>query len=313
MDDRGADSLIETRLEHFLASELRRAERDYQQMSAWMPVSHKGAGRLGVAALVVCLVAVGALLRPWGGLVRNGPGGYPLGPDGIPLSIDGQPVLRGADIDIRLASKRDLSSFLVGGYLVLRPVVCPSPAPAPGESCDEDWRLEDAPDGSPRYSVRLDTASAGTTFVRTSGAPTVFRVQPIANVISNGLGIDRPKALLVEAVAWRQATKGRIPNSAMPPEGGQINDALVPDFIGVWGGPTGESIVGYAPKELMLDGPSPIGGSPGNPAPDVPVPVYGEDLTTLVGHMVAGRGFVPVSSSPPPSAPVVATASAGPP
>jgi hypothetical protein len=99
----------------------------------------------------------------------------------------------------------------------------------------------------------------------------------------------------------------------MPPEGGEINIALVPDFVGVWGGPTGETIVGYAPKDSLFN-PEPVrGGTPEDPPQSAPTPVYGEDLTTLVGHMVAGQGFVPLGSSPGPTDAAVVTAASPPP
>lgn len=314
MADWPSDRPIGARLRDYFASELRQAELDFPRVPLRRPGSRRVARPLGLAALAAVVVAAAVLLRPWGGLLPANLGSAPLGLDGLPLSIGGEPVLRGADIDARLGAPNDPTSFLAGGYLTLHPAACASPSPMPSGGCDEDWRLEDVPSGNPTHSVRLTTVGGVATFVRTSGAPTVFRVRPAVAVIGGGLGNEnRQQSLLIEAVVWRQPTKGRIPTEAMPPQGGDINMALVPDFIGVWGGPTGEVIVGYAPKELLLNPPSVVGGSPGNPPPDVPVPVYGEDLTTLVGHMVAGQGFVPLGSSPAPSAPIgIGSPSSGP-
>jgi hypothetical protein len=74
---------------------------------------------------------------------------------------------------------------------------------------------------------------------------------------------------------------------------------------------TGEAIVGYVPKGILLGPRSARGGTPQNPPQDIPMPVYGEDLTTLIGHMVAGQGFVPLSSSAAPSV-VIGSPSTGP-
>jgi hypothetical protein len=116
----------------------------------------------------------------------------------------------------------------------------------------------------------------------------------------------------VEAIAWRQPTKGPIPDSATPPEGGTPNDALVPDFVSAFGR-DGVSIAGYIPKAFLLDGGTLTPGSPSNPPQPEPLPVYGEDLATLVGHMVPGVGFVALGSTASPAGPVasVAAASAG--
>jgi hypothetical protein len=79
----------------------------------------------------------------------------------------------------------------------------------------------------------------------------------------------------------------------VPPPGpnGEVDASLAPDFIAV-AGPDG-GIVGYIPKRFLF------------PEPTTTVdlqepewPVYAEDLRTLIGHMVAGRGFVPLGVDP---------------
>lgn len=299
MVDRASDTAIEARLNEFLSAERRRAEADYPHLLLREPGSRRASAPLGLAVLAAVVVAAVVLVRPWGSLLPATSGGDPIGSDGIPLSIGGEAVLRGADIDERLAGD---TSFLAGGYLVLQPAACGPASPAPSAGCAEDWRLEDA---AGEHAVRVRTV--GATFVRTSGAATVFRVEP---VVDDGIGAEH-QALLIEETVWRQPTKGRIPDEATPPEGGDTNMALVPDFVGVWGGPTGETIVGYVPKDLLFNPRSEAGGTLENPPQDVPMPVYGEDLTTLVGHMVAGVGFVPLGESPAPSA-AVGSPSAGP-
>ena len=72
------------------------------------------------------------------------------------------------------------------------------------------------------------------------------------------------------------ATKG-----TMPPPGpnGEVDASSAPDFIAVAGRDGG--IAGYARKDDVLG------------LQDSAIPVYGNDLRTVVGQMVPGRGFVP--------------------
>lgn len=72
----------------------------------------------------------------------------------------------------------------------------------------------------------------------------------------------------------------------MPPPGpnGDVEASSAPDFIAVVGRDAG--IADYARKEDVL--------SPG----DAPFPVYGDDLRTVVGQMVPGKGFIPAGVDP---------------
>ena len=72
----------------------------------------------------------------------------------------------------------------------------------------------------------------------------------------------------------------------MPPPGsdGQVDPSSAPDFIAVTG--PGADIAGYARKEDVLQ--------PGTG----PIPVYGEDLRTVIGQMIPGKGFVPRGVDP---------------
>ncbi len=88
----------------------------------------------------------------------------------------------------------------------------------------------------------------------------------------------------------RDPSKGAMPPT--PPVGGSVDDSGAPDFIAV-AAPTG-GIAGYVSR-AMLDAPGPVNGFVGQ-APDLPV--YADDLRTLVGYSVAGRGFVPLGSEP---------------
>ena len=292
MVDRSAGSDVEVRLRAYLTSELRRAEVDYPALPR-QPRTRMAVGvPIGVALLAVALIAALLLLRPLLFGVDVQVGGPRLGSDGIPLSIGDEPVLRGSQIATRLQVGGTDPSFLAGGRLVLRTEVCSFPSPPPGQPsaiCPATWWVEDV--SGPQPSFQLITRTGGPTFVQTSGALTVFRVTDQFRCLACR------DVLLVEDVLWRQPTKGPIPPDAVPPAGGAINEALVPDFVSAYG-QDGVTIAGYVPKALLLHHSGSVPGSPDNPPQDQALPVYGEDLTTLVGHMVPGKGFVPLSVTP---------------
>ncbi len=86
------------------------------------------------------------------------------------------------------------------------------------------------------------------------------------------------------------ASKGIVPPAAFKP-GGPMDMSLVPDFVAA-SGPDG-SIVGYVPKSYLQPPPY----APGLVAVP-PIPVYADDLKTLVGHMYPSKGFVPLGVDP---------------
>jgi hypothetical protein len=104
----------------------------------------------------------------------------------------------------------------------------------------------------------------------------------------------------VVVAAWLVATAslaGCSPlasKGTMPPPGsnGQVDASAAPDFIAVAGRDGG--IAGYVPKMYLF----PDQGHASGRAEQPGAPVYGDDLLTLVGHMVAGRGFVPLGVDP---------------
>lgn len=99
-----------------------------------------------------------------------------------------------------------------------------------------------------------------------------------------GVGI---LAVTVGAVsALGSPTRGPIPPEAFPAEGGPIDQELVPDYIPALG-QDGEE-VGWVAKELAV----PV-VDPGNRQL---IPVYADDLKTVVGHMVGGYGFAPLGT-----------------
>ena len=82
-------------------------------------------------------------------------------------------------------------------------------------------------------------------------------------------------------------TKGPVPIV-----NGQMDTSRAPDFISVV---SGNKVVGYVPRRYVLP-PSPQ--SQADQLIGQAAPVYGPDLKTLVGHMYAGVGFVPLGKSP---------------
>jgi hypothetical protein len=103
--------------------------------------------------------------------------------------------------------------------------------------------------------------------------------------------ISRITLAAVVAAAFLAACLPSASKGTMPPPGpdGRVNASFAPDFIAIAG--RDGSIVGYVPKEAML---APAVGGP----VDAQEPVYGEDLYTVVGQMVPGKGFVPTGVDP---------------
>lgn len=305
MTDLPSGPSVGPRLRDYLVAELGRAERDFPSLPRPAPQSTGRRLPAGIALAVVAVVVavvIGPRLLP---VTSVGPGAIQIGTDGLPVSIDGEPVLRGDQITARSATT---GSFFAGGTLTLGSDPCPDATEPTAPPCDEWWRLAGATEASPRFALDGMTAAPG--FVRTSGALTVVRVEVFTGESSGpSLCTDCQGTLTVEAVAWRMPTKGPIPDNASPPQGGPTYPALVPDFVSAWAR-DGVTIAGYVPKRYLIGPFAPLPGTPSNPPQDEPQPVYADDLTTLVGHMVPGVGFVPLNSSAPPVGP---TASVAPP
>ncbi len=290
---------IDPRLRDYLDAELRQAEVEFASLPR--PVGRRSRGAaplatlLGAAVVLLAATFAGSQLL-W--RANTGPAAIQLGADGLPISIDGQPVLRGDAIGRRAVTG---GSFLAGGTLTLASDPCPAPAEPSAAPCMETWSLDDPAGAAPRFGLSGVASSPG--FVHTSGALTVVRVDGLAgSTAAASPCVDCAGALSVEAVVWRRPTKGPMSTNATPPQGGPMFDAFVPDFVAAWNR-DGTAIAGYVPKSYLI-GPFPdLPGSPSSPPQEPPTPVYGDDLTTLVGHMVAGVGFVPLGASPAPGSP----------
>lgn len=91
----------------------------------------------------------------------------------------------------------------------------------------------------------------------------------------------------------RAPTKGIIPPEAF--RAGTTDLALVPDYVVALG--RDGNAVGYVQREAALGlAPNSVDALGRPMAPTIPV--YGEDLVTIVGYMVPDRGFVPLGTDP---------------
>jgi len=287
MTDQLNDAEISARLDSLWTSELARAEADYQSLPGRPGTRAKLVVSAGAIAIVVAVLALAVVLRQVGGLPSPGSNGIQLGSDGLPLSIGGETVLRGDEIAQRLADD-PTAAFLAGGRLVVDGNGCSSDPSA--ATCVETWHLASVDGSGPTFN--LDGAADSTGFIRTSGALTVFRVDPVARPTCGSVAC--PTELSASTVAWRAPTKGPIPPGASSIDGA-IYEALWPDFVATYDS-DGETIAGYTAKADLLS------------THDRPFAVYGDDLKMIVGYQVAGQGFVPIgeySLAPAPSAPPV--------
>lgn len=103
------------------------------------------------------------------------------------------------------------------------------------------------------------------------------------------------------AIRHTPPSVGRIPQSAF--QNGRIDASQVPDFVPALD--QQGNVVGYVRKSDILPTPA---GSAGyslqpSPASKGPVPVYDSSLTSVVGYMDPGFGFVPVGSPLPAGTP----------
>jgi hypothetical protein len=272
MTDRWTDTELTARLQSAWTSEVTRAHADYQAIPRRAGTRLQFTVPGAVIAVAISVLALAILLRGVVGLPPTGSNSIQMGDDGLPVAIGGQTVLRGGQITQWLADPSAAGGILAGGRLVVEGTGCA--IAATDTPCIEAWQLVAPTSNGPSFPlVGLGDAPG---FVRTSGALTVLHVDRRAC-----RSVPCPDALTVSDVAWRAATKGRIPPNASSNQGATY-DALWPDFVGTYG-TDGETIAGFIAKADLL---GPIDG---------PLPVYGEDLSTLVGYQVPDRGFVPIS------------------
>jgi hypothetical protein len=308
MADRPSEPVAEASLRDFMAVELSQAERDFPLIPRRAAVSARRRAPIGILGAAVALLAFIVIApqvvdapNPKTGGTPISSDGPPLSADGLPLSIYGEHVAQGDEIASRLSE----GTFLAGGTLVLDTTPCPSRSAQRG--CGEVWELVAGPLDDPAAVFVLEIDAEVPGFVRTSGAPTVARV----HAYRSESGTLSSEFLVVEAFPWRQPTKGPVPDNATPPEGGETNGALWPDFVSTLAR-DGVTIAGYVPKAYLLDGGPITPGDPSDPPQALPQPVYGDDLTTVVGHMVPGVGFVALGGAAElptgPSASVAASA-----
>jgi hypothetical protein len=300
MADRPSEPVVEASLRDFLAAQLSQAEQDFPLIPRRAAVSARRRAPIGLLAAAVAVLAFVVIAPRVLDVPLPATGSTPIGTNGLPPSLYGEHVAQGGEIASRLSE----GTFLAGGTLVLDTTPCPSRSAQRG--CGEVWELVAGPVDDPAavFVLEIDPEVPG--FVRTSGAPTVARVQ----AYRSESGTLSSEVLVVEAISWRQPTKGPVPDNATPPEGGETNGALWPDFVSTFAR-DGVTIAGYIPKRYLLQPRIVTPGSPSDPPQTEPQPVYGDDLTTLVGHMVPGIGFVALGAvadvSSAPSASVAAS------
>lgn len=87
------------------------------------------------------------------------------------------------------------------------------------------------------------------------------------------------------AVVASSTTVGPIPHDAFAPNA-TMNVALIPDFVPALDRDGDQA--GYVRKEDL--------GAYNGKADTDPMPVYENDLVTVVGHMYAGIGYVPLGT-----------------
>ena len=116
--------------------------------------------------------------------------------------------------------------------------------------------------------------------------PSIFRASDRPTGVSGSLRFGELSLRAFASSTPRDPTRGTMPPSGGTPAGSS------PDFIAAAGG--GDQVVGYVPRE-ELDQPVPFNSFRGQ-APDQPV--YGDDLKTLVGYMVAEKGFIALGVDP---------------
>lgn len=79
-------------------------------------------------------------------------------------------------------------------------------------------------------------------------------------------------------------TRGALPPEAFDLDG--IDLSVAPDYVEALG--QDGQVVGYIPKQFF---------DKQHQSGKEPLPVYGDDLTTLIGHHVPGKGFVPLGTN----------------
>lgn len=119
------------------------------------------------------------------------------------------------------------------------------------------------------------------------GTPRVGQRGPRGRIVLVGLATMLVGGVAVSTVSAieRELSKGRVPSAAFG-SSGVVDARQIPDFVQALGR-DGE-VVGYVPRTAL-------GIYNGTADLDV-IPVYADDLATLVGHMVAGIGFVPLGA-----------------
>ena len=111
-----------------------------------------------------------------------------------------------------------------------------------------------------------------------SSAPLIVLVAVIG-LATNGFGV----------LSASGPSKGGMPHDYGP----GVAYSQIPDYLSVYIGPKPNQF-GYAPKAYLV---SPLGSS-NDPLDGRIAPIFASDLTTLIGHLYPGVGFVRLGTSP---------------
>jgi hypothetical protein len=122
------------------------------------------------------------------------------------------------------------------------------------------------------------------------GPPTTMVLFGAVIVLGIVLGAAKVAAT---SSAPEHATLGRIPDAALLQDGG-IDTKLVPDYVAVWNR-EGTAIAGYVAKDVLLGANEPTITTRAEASR---IPVYADDLATIVGYMVPDKGFVQPGVNP---------------
>ena len=301
MADLPSEPAVDPRLREFLAAELRQAELDFPHLPRPERVRARRRLPIGFLAAAVAVLAFVVVAPPFLGTVFEGTAGTPMGADGLPLSINGEPVLRGEAI----ASHAGDGGFLAGGTLVLdtspssldvgtgadrlRAGLDPCVGPALGPCCVVRARW-----GGNRTRLRAHVR-------RAHGRP--GRVAASAGGRSPRRGGGRVAP----------ADEGAHPRRCHPGRG-RADQRGTGAGLRVRVGPRWRHDRRVRAEADSAPSRDDAGWQSIESAQDLPQPVYGEDLATLVGHMVPGVGFVALGSTdvPPGASASVAAASVAP-
>ena len=132
--------------------------------------------------------------------------------------------------------------------------------------------------------LRMTAVAAVFALAAVTGVAAVQGLTAVRSQLGSPAG-SQPSAAPAASPA-DEVTKGPVPESARRPDG-TIDLSQVPDFIPAL---DGDEQVGWIARDDAFP-------AEGRERPEQ-IEVYGDDLRTVIGHHIAGRGFVPLGVDP---------------